>query len=54
MHRITKRWDRQDTFAFTFGAVCLLIAITIAADLSIAALFTAVALAGSFALWLRA
>lgn len=54
MHHITKRWDRQDTFAFTFGGACLFAATVIGLGLPLAVLFTAVALFGSFLLWLRA
>lgn len=52
MHHITKKWDRQDTFAFTFGGACLL-ATVFSLGLGLGLFFTAIALGFSFALWLR-
>lgn len=53
MHRITKRWDRTDTFAFTFGGACLLSTV-FPLGLGLGILFTLGCLGFSFVLWLRA
>lgn len=54
MQYILKKWDRTDTFAFTFGGTCLFVGTVIMLGVFLSILFTAVALGFSFALWLRA
>lgn len=49
-----KKWDRIDTFAFTFGGAGLFAGTVIELGLGLAALFTVTALIFSFVLWLRA